>query len=44
MLDMPSFRHIVELVGLYYATPMELPANAGFATALGALTLAETTH
>ena len=40
MLDMPTFRQIVGLVDLYYATPMDMPEQAGFATALGALELA----
>ncbi|MBW7882096.1 MAG: Fumble domain-containing protein [Caldilineaceae bacterium] len=41
MLDMPTFRTIVALVGEYYATPMHLPDQAGYGTAEGALVLAE---
>lgn len=37
MLDMAYFRHVLGLVGKYYATPMILPEAAGCATALGAL-------
>jgi type II pantothenate kinase len=41
MLDMPYFRHVLGLVGKYYATDMLLPAAPGCATALGALELLE---
>lgn len=41
MLDMPTFRTIVALVGEYYATSMYLPEQAGYGTAEGALVLAE---
>jgi type II pantothenate kinase len=37
MLDMEYFRHILGLVGKYYATSMILPHAPGCATALGAL-------
>jgi type II pantothenate kinase len=37
MLDMEYFRHILGLVGKYYATTMLLPHAPGSATALGAL-------
>lgn len=37
MLDMAYFRHVLGLVGKYYATPMILPEAPGCATALGAL-------
>ncbi len=41
MPDMAYFRHILGLVGLYYATEMEIPACPGCATALGALALVD---
>jgi type II pantothenate kinase len=37
LIDMPSIRHVLNLVSQYYATPIELPPDAGYATALGAL-------
>jgi type II pantothenate kinase len=37
MLDMDYFRHVLGLVGKYYATSMILPQAPGCATALGAL-------
>ncbi|MDQ3247864.1 MAG: Fumble domain-containing protein [Chloroflexota bacterium] len=37
MTDMPSLRRVLRLVSDYYATPIDLPAEAGYATALGAL-------
>ena len=37
LTDMPSIRRILGQVGQYYATSVELPADAGYATALGAL-------
>jgi type II pantothenate kinase len=37
MLDMDYFRHVLGLVGKYYATAMILPEAPGCATALGAL-------
>ncbi len=37
MLDMAYFRHVLGLVGKYYATSMILPGAPGCATALGAL-------
>jgi type II pantothenate kinase len=37
LTDMSSIRRILAQVGQYYATPLELPTEAGFATALGAL-------
>lgn len=40
MLDLAYFRHVVGLVGAYYATSFELPEHPGTATALGALALA----
>jgi type II pantothenate kinase len=41
MLDLAYFRHILGLVGKYYATPMLLPDAPGSATALGALEVIE---
>lgn len=41
MLDLGYFRHVLRLVAQYYATTFDLPEDAGSATALGALTLAE---
>ncbi len=37
LTDMPSIRRVLRSVGQYYATPIELPEHAGYATALGAL-------
>jgi type II pantothenate kinase len=37
LTDMPSIRRVLESVGRYYSTSMELPFDAGYATALGAL-------
>lgn len=37
LIDMPSIRRVLESVGRYYATPIELPEHAGYATAMGAL-------
>ena len=42
MADMSSFCQVLASVGQYYATPIELPAHAGYATALGALVYAST--
>ncbi len=39
MLDMASFRHIVGLVGQYYAAELQLVERPGYATAIGALLL-----
>ena len=39
MVDMAYFRHVLGLVGKYYATEFEMPAYPGYATALGALEL-----
>jgi type II pantothenate kinase len=41
MLDMAYFRHVLSLVGKYYATAMILPEAPGCATALGALVALE---
>jgi type II pantothenate kinase len=41
MLDMGYFRHVLGLVGKYYATTMILPDAPGCATALGALVALE---
>jgi hypothetical protein len=41
MLDMATFRHIVGLVGQYYAAELQLVERPGYATAIGALLLAE---
>ena len=41
MLDMATFRHIVGLVGQYYAAELQLVDRPGYATAIGALLLAE---
>lgn len=40
MTDMSSIRRVLESVGQYYATPLDLPKDAGYATALGALAYA----
>lgn len=37
LTDMVSIRRILSQVGQYYSTPVELPGQAGYATALGAL-------
>ena len=37
MTDMPSIRRVLESVSRYYAAPLDLPTNAGYATAIGAL-------
>jgi type II pantothenate kinase len=37
LVDMPSMRRVLAAVGQYYATSWELPADAGYATAMGAL-------
>jgi type II pantothenate kinase len=37
MTDMPSIRRVLESVSHYYAALLELPSNAGYATAIGAL-------
>lgn len=42
MTDMASLRNVIELVSQYYATPMHLPQNAGYYTAIGALEYAAT--
>lgn len=39
MLDMATFRHIVGLVGQYYAAELQLVERPGYATAIGALLL-----
>jgi type II pantothenate kinase len=40
MTDMASIRRVIGLVGQYYATSIDLPNDAGYATALGALVYA----
>ncbi len=37
MTDMSSIRRVLSSVSQYYAAPIDLPENAGYATALGAL-------
>ncbi len=37
MTDMASLRNVIGLVSQYYATPIHLPENAGYYTAIGAL-------
>jgi type II pantothenate kinase len=37
MTDMASIRRVLELVSQYYSTPLVLPGQAGYYTALGAL-------
>lgn len=37
MTDMASLRNVIGLVSEYYATPIHLPENAGYYTAIGAL-------
>ena len=37
MTDMPSFRRVLEQVGIYYGAQLTVPSNAGYGTALGAL-------
>jgi len=37
MTDMASIRRVLNLVGQYYSTPLILPEDAGYYTALGAL-------
>jgi type II pantothenate kinase len=37
LTDMVSIRRVLTAVSQYYSTPIELPDNAGYATALGAL-------
>lgn len=37
MTDMPSFRAVLDRVGAYYGMQLTLPAQGGFATALGAM-------
>ena len=37
LTDMPSVRQVLDQVGDYYGLRLTLPANAGYATALGAL-------
>lgn len=37
LIDMASIRHVLQTVGEYYATLIDLPTDAGYATALGAL-------
>lgn len=37
MTDMRSIRRVLELVSLYYSTPIHLPEHGGYYTALGAL-------
>lgn len=41
MMDMATFRHIVGLVGEYYAAELEVVDLPGYATAIGALLLAD---
>ncbi len=41
MLDMATFRHIVGLVGEYYAAELKVVDRPGYATAIGALLLAK---
>ena len=40
MTDMASLRNVIALVSQYYATPIHLPENAGYYTAIGALEMA----
>jgi len=40
MMDMATFRHIVGLVGEYYAAELKVVERPGYATAIGALLLA----
>ena len=40
MTDMASLRNVIGLVSQYYATPIHLPDNAGYYTAIGALEMA----
>ena len=40
MTDMASLRNVIGLVSQYYATPIHLPENAGYYTAIGALEMA----
>jgi type II pantothenate kinase len=37
MADLPSFRNVIDQVGIYYGTRLTVPERAGFGTALGAL-------
>jgi len=37
MTDMPSFRRVIDQVGEYYGTQVQLPDGGGFGTAIGAL-------
>lgn len=41
MTDMDSIRRVISLVSQYYSTPIDLPPNAGYYTAIGALLHAE---
>jgi len=41
MLDMASLREVIALVGQYYAAELQLVERPGYATAIGALLLAE---
>lgn len=41
MTDMHSIRRVLELVSLYYSTPIHVPEQGGYYTALGALLYAE---
>lgn len=37
LIDMPSIRRVLELVGTYYNTSIQLPEHSGFGTAMGAV-------
>lgn len=41
MTDAQSVRRVIDLVSQYYSTPIHLPENAGYYTAIGALLAAE---
>jgi type II pantothenate kinase len=43
LTDMTSIRQVLTSVSHYYSTPIELPADAGYATALGAMLFVEET-
>lgn len=43
MTDMRSIRRVLELVSFYYSTPIHVPEQGGYFTALGALLFAEET-
>lgn len=41
MLDIPAFRALLAPLGQFYGMPVHLPENAGYATALGGLLVAQ---